>query len=78
MQPLIDLYNKYLEFAWSSFMFDMDVYANVWMYIPLLIPIFFYSLFFLIKWTFLLIPIYMPFLMVLRFIQNIFLTYSHA
>ena len=52
--------NKYLEFLFSKFMYDMDVLSNEWMYIPFFIPFFFYMIFFFIKWYILLFPVTIP------------------
>jgi hypothetical protein len=49
--------DKYLNFLWEMFMFDMDIFSEPWMYIPFLIPIAFYLIFFTIKWTVLLMPL---------------------
>lgn len=53
VKQLVDLYQ-----------FDLNVFTNKWMYIPLLIPIMFYCAFFLLKWSFLTAPIWIPFVII--------------
>jgi hypothetical protein len=61
----LDMYTKFL---WECFQYDISVYTNIWMYVWLLIPILFYTVFFIIKWSILLLPI----TICLRAISNIF------
>lgn len=63
-----DLLLRYLTLLFEQFKHDIDVFSNPWMYIPLLIPFFFYMVFFSIKWIILLIPIIIP----LEVIRSIF------
>ena len=62
--------NKYLEFLFSKFMYDMDVLSNEWMYIPFFIPFCFYMIFFFIKWYILLFPITIPLSVLKGFIKR--------
>ncbi len=65
------LFENYLEFLWQTFMYDMDVYSQGWMWYLLLIPAFVYSLFFMVKWVVLLIPFHFPILIICRTIIEI-------
>jgi len=44
----------------SFWLFDMDVFGNMWMWIPLGIPAFFYAIFFMFKWMIITAPIWIP------------------
>lgn len=66
------LFENYLNFLWETFMYDMDVFSQGWIYFWLLIPAFFYFLFFCIKWSLLLIPFYGLPLMILKTIVILF------
>lgn len=69
---LNELFEKYLKFMWETFMYDADVFSKGWIYYWLLIPAFFYLMFFCIKWTLLLLPFYGLPLMVLKTIAYLF------
>jgi hypothetical protein len=60
--------NEYFMYLWKAFQYDIGVFTNVWMYIPFLIPIFFYLVFFTLKWWLLTLPLTIP----LNFILKIF------
>lgn len=62
--------DKYLEFLFSKFMYDMDILSNEWMYIPFFIPFFFYMIFFFIKWYILLFPVTIPLSVLKGFIKR--------
>ncbi len=49
-----------------SYQFDMDVMSQPWMYWALLIPITFYVVFFLIKWSVITAPVWLPIVIILR------------
>ena len=68
---LDELIDKYFQFLWDAFQYDMNVFIKPWMYIPLLIPIIFYVSFFVIKWVVLLTPILIPLRKVLNNIEYI-------
>jgi len=53
MSRLIDLYVRLLEQ-------DLEIFGEKWMYIPFLVPITFFIVFFLIKWALLTAPIWIP------------------
>jgi hypothetical protein len=44
----------------SFWLFDIWVFSQWWLYAPLLIPAFFYTIFFFIKWIVLTAPIWLP------------------
>lgn len=50
--------------------FDMMVYSEVWLYIPLLIPSILYTMFFMAKWSIITAPIWLPFSIILRSLKN--------
>ncbi len=43
---------------------DIDVFCEPWLYIPFLIPFAFYLVFFVVKWYILLIPFWLPMMLV--------------
>jgi hypothetical protein len=51
---------SYLDFLWASFMYDMGVFSQSWMYYPLMIPAGVYFIFFMFKWTVLTAPVTVP------------------
>lgn len=63
---LLELFNAYLGFLWETFNYDLEVFSQGWIYYLLLIPAMGYFMFFILKWTILLIPLYMPLTMILR------------
>ncbi len=52
--------------------YDIAVMSQGWMYLPLLIPIMFYLVFFMAKWMFLTAPLWMPILIVAKVIKEMF------
>lgn len=52
------------------FLFDIGVMSNIWMYIPLLIPISCYLIFFLIKWAILTAPIWLPIVIIVSKLKD--------
>jgi len=57
---LNDFFESYLAFLWETFMYDVSVFSQGWIYYWLLVPAFFYFVFFCIKWSILLFPFWMP------------------
>ena len=68
----MEILNAYLALLWGCFQFDVGVYTNGWLYAPALIPIIFYTFFFVIKWAVLLAPITIPFTIISNAIRNAF------
>lgn len=56
----VEFIEKYLGFLWETFMYDVSVFSQGWIYYCLLIPAFGYFVFFCIKWSILLFPFWMP------------------
>lgn len=54
------IFEKYLNFIWNAFMFDMKVFSNPWMYYIALIPAIGYFSFFIAKWTVIFFPVFLP------------------
>lgn len=57
MKEFFDMYFRVLT---SCFQYDMDVYSKGWIYYWVL-PVIFYTAFFLVKWYVLTAPLWMPF-----------------
>jgi len=57
---------KYLDFLWNSFQYDITVFSHGWLYYWLLIPAIGYAAFFVLKWVFLTVPLWMPFAILVR------------
>jgi len=62
----MDIIQKYLEFLWNSFQFDMHVFSQGWMYYYLLIPAIGYLVFFFLKWIVLTAPVWLPPFIIIR------------
>lgn len=56
----------YFQFLSNAIAYDAAVYTNWVMYVPLLIPIIFYTIFFYFKWLVLLMPIWAPFMCLIK------------
>ena len=61
----MEILNSYLTFLWGAFQFDITVFSNPWLYIPMLIPATCYVTFFIVKWAILTAPIWIPFTIIL-------------
>lgn len=59
-----------IEVLVSFWLFDVAVFSSVWLYIPFMIPFTFYLVFFMIKWVVLTLPVWMPFMMLIRAWKN--------
>ena len=55
-----NILDRYLEFLYACFIYDMRMFSHPWMYYLLFIPAFFYFFFFLMKWYVLTLPIWFP------------------
>ena len=51
--------------------YDIEVFSNAWLYIPLLIPFCFYLIFFFVKWYILLLPFWLIPVMIMSRRQKI-------
>jgi len=49
-----------LDMLYGLYLFDIMIFSNIWLYIPLMIPFFFYLMFFMMKWAILIAPIWLP------------------
>lgn len=56
---LIEIFTNYINILYNLFLYDLDVFSNPILY-ALIIPFFFYLIFFFIKWTILTTPIWLP------------------
>jgi hypothetical protein len=45
---------------WNSYLVDLHVFSQWWLYAPFLLPAFGYVIFFVLKWGVLLIPVWLP------------------
>lgn len=52
-----EILDKYLEFLWIAFEYDMNVMSESWMYTWVLVPAVGYSIFMIFKWTFIFLPL---------------------
>lgn len=52
--------DKIFDALINCYLFDIAVFSNKWMYIPFLIPVIFYLMFFMIKWAVLTLPLWLP------------------
>ena len=48
------------------YLFDVWVFSQWWMYAPLLIPIMFYFVFFILKWVVLTLPVWYPVITIIK------------
>jgi len=62
IEQLID---NYLALLWTAFQYDYDVFSKPWLY-AWLVPVFFYLVFFIVKWVVLTLPVWLPCYIVLR------------
>lgn len=63
------MYNVFEQIAIqlaAFYMFDLAVFSSVWLYLPLGIPFIFYLMFFIMKWTVLMLPIWYPLHLIFR------------
>ena len=60
MESVYMLIQTYVDFL----IFDIWVFSQWWLYAPLLIPFCFYMMFFIMKWTILTLPIWLPIVIV--------------
>ena len=56
----MDIFTPILTFIVNTFLFDMAIFSNIWLYIPLGIPFFLYTIFFFFKWWLITAPIWIP------------------
>lgn len=63
---LTEIFEGYVEVLYRLWLFDVEVMSNPWMYIPFLIPIVLYLIFFVIKWAILTTPLWLPFRIIIR------------
>lgn len=56
----------YLQLLSDQFQWDISVMSNGWMYIPALIPIVAFLVFFFLKWVVLTAPVWLPFSLVIN------------
>jgi hypothetical protein len=69
---MLEILEAYLNFIWSTFQYDMEVFSQGWMYYWLLIPAVFYFIFFFIKWAVITAPIWLPVRLFFNGIGSIF------
>jgi hypothetical protein len=63
---LTEIFEGYVEVLYRLWLFDVEIMSNPWMYIPFLIPIVLYLIFFVIKWAILTTPLWLPFRIIIR------------
>lgn len=68
---LLEFLERYLRFLGDTFMYDMEVLSQGWMYWLLLIPVMFYLVFFMIKWAVITAPIWLPIKLALQGLRNL-------
>jgi len=57
---------QYIEFCKVMFIYDMDVFSQGWIYAWVLVPAFFYFIFFLLKWVVITMPLWIPFRVMMK------------
>ncbi len=55
-----EIITAYINLLWHQFQYDVNMLSKPWMYWAIFIPAIFYSIFFVIKWTLLTMPIWLP------------------
>ena len=68
----MEVLNAYANLLWNSFQEDVRIYSNIWIWIPALIPAMVYTVFFGIKWSILLFPIWWTFNLIFSTPKRIF------
>lgn len=63
----IDIVLKTLLDMW---LFDVEVFSSKWMYIPLCIPAMFYMMFFMLKWSIITFPFWLPVVILISSISS--------
>lgn len=66
MEALLVKLEPIFDFMINQWLFDISVFSNPWLYIPLLIPFFIYLIFFFCKWSILTAPLWIPFSCILK------------
>ncbi|GAB3975543.1 hypothetical protein GCM10028806_33340 [Spirosoma terrae] len=56
----MDFLNWYLGLLKACFEYDITVYSQPWIYWALLVPVTFYTAFFMVKWAILTLPFWLP------------------
>ncbi len=56
----MEILQQYIALLWQMFQYDIQVFSQPWMYYALLLPAFFYFIFFMLKWTVLTTPFWLP------------------
>jgi hypothetical protein len=62
----MEVLHRYLEFLWSCFQYDIEVFSKAWIYYYLLIPAIGYFVFFILKWIVLTAPVWLPVTIIVR------------
>ena len=60
MEKTLQALDSLIAFVIASWEFDMWFYTQWWTYALLMIPFFFYTIFFIIKWWAITMPIWLP------------------
>jgi len=55
-----EVLDKYASLLYDLFLYDVEVYSQGWIYAWILIPALCYTVFFVIKWVVLTLPIWLP------------------
>ena len=54
------IFEQIVQMLFEFWKFDMMVYSQWWLYAPLLIPAIFYTIFFMLKWSIITAPVWLP------------------
>ena len=65
-----NIITEYFSILLSQFKFDVEVFSHPWMYYYILVPALGYLCFFMIKWSVLTAPIWIPIYNALRLSAN--------
>ncbi len=69
LEELLESYLNKLYYYWQ---YDLTVFENEWLYIPFLLPAIGYIVFFILKWSILTAPFWIPIRMSLKGINFLY------
>lgn len=64
------IFEQIVQMLFEFWKFDMMIYSQWWMYAPFLIPVLFYTVFFIMKWSIITAPVWLPFSIIVRSLRK--------
>lgn len=64
--PTTPMVDKILQTLYGFWVYDMEVFSNVWMYAPLCLPAVVYLGLFFLKWSVVTAPVWLPIALIFR------------